>query len=196
MTSAATENDARARTEPAALRPLRLGDAARIQEILSQKRVTEMLAVVPWPYPKEGGEDFVRQHVPTSKSYALILAITDADAAPEVHSDGEAARPLVGLVSLRPTDGVLRLGYYVDPSAWGRGLATSACRLAVSEAFRRHPATTVEAGVFEDNPGSIRVLEKLGFRQVEGKLEECVEKARPVASRLYRLTPDEWVRAA
>ena len=91
MTSAAITTDTTtAGREPVELRPLAFGDAARIQEILSQKQVTAMLAVVPWPYPKDGGETFVREHVPTSKSYAMILAITDASAMPVTSSDDEA----------------------------------------------------------------------------------------------------------
>ncbi|MEO1264712.1 MAG: GNAT family N-acetyltransferase [Pseudomonadota bacterium] len=172
--------------EPARLRPLAREDAPRIQAILSQEAVTTMLAVVPWPYPEDGGATFVAEHVPASPTYALVCAITDANA------DDEQFR---GLVTLRATEGVLRLGYYLDPAVWGRGFATSACRQAIAEGFRRHPATPVEAGVFDDNPGSVRVLEKLGFARVEGELEECVAKARGVGSRLYRMTPEAW-RAA
>jgi RimJ/RimL family protein N-acetyltransferase len=56
-----------------------------------------------------------------------------------------------------------RLGYWIGPRHWGRGLGTEAVGAVVGYAFRTHPADRVGAGVFGDNPASRRVLEKLGF---------------------------------
>lgn len=69
------------------------------------------------------------------------------------------------------------IGYAFFESAWGKGYATEACR-ALLEAYadfrvRENPGALsyVEAGVDPDNPDSIKVLEKLGFKKV-GWIEE------------------------
>ena len=56
-----------------------------------------------------------------------------------------------------------RLGYWIGRPFWGRGYGTEAVALLVDHAFERHAGRHVGAGVFDDNPASRRVLEKLGF---------------------------------
>ena len=60
---------------------------------------------------------------------------------------------------LRNGVGDLEVGYWIDRSLWGRGVATAALAAFLEEEPRR-PLT---AGVATHNPGSRRVLEKCGF---------------------------------
>ncbi|MFE0103092.1 GNAT family N-acetyltransferase [Streptomyces sp. NPDC059009] len=52
--------------------------------------------------------------------------------------------------------------YWVDRSQWGRGIATGALRLLLAEIVER----PLRARAAADNVGSLRVLEKCGFRPV------------------------------
>jgi RimJ/RimL family protein N-acetyltransferase len=52
--------------------------------------------------------------------------------------------------------------YWVDRAQWGRGIATAALRLLLAEIAER----PVYARAASDNVGSLRVLEKAGFRRV------------------------------
>ena len=79
---------------------------------------------------------------------------------------GEAARP--------------ELAFLLAPSAWGRGIATEACRAALAHARSRHRWSEVIALVRPANAAAMRVLDKLGFA-VES--EPCLV-GEPV--RLYR----------
>jgi RimJ/RimL family protein N-acetyltransferase len=54
------------------------------------------------------------------------------------------------------------IGYWVDPELWGRGIASRAVTLFLVEVDER----PLYAHVISDNLGSIRVLEKAGFRLV------------------------------
>jgi RimJ/RimL family protein N-acetyltransferase len=80
-------------------------------------------------------------------------------------------RAFLGLVSLirlgAPIDGVaepaLEIGWWVDPSAWGRGIATEAAAAVLDEAFGRVGAETVVARFQTANAGSARVTAKLGL---------------------------------
>lgn len=58
------------------------------------------------------------------------------------------------------------LGYMVDVAFRGRGVATSAVRLATARAFGEVGLHRVEAGVMPSNIASRRVLERAGFTRV------------------------------
>lgn len=72
------------------------------------------------------------------------------------------------------------IGYAYFKSAWGRGYATEAARALLDayaasvaeEKARGEKVFYVEAGVDEGNPGSWRIIEKLGFEKVGFKREE------------------------
>ncbi|QQE78579.1 GNAT family N-acetyltransferase [Alicyclobacillus sp. SO9] len=76
---------------------------------------------------------------------------------------------LIGFVSLTEVvRGPLQsgwLGYSLDSAQNGRGYTTEAVRLVVSYAFNTLQLHRIEAGVMPHNLGSIRVLEKAGFKR-------------------------------
>ncbi|MEM8959154.1 MAG: GNAT family N-acetyltransferase [Pseudomonadota bacterium] len=67
---------------------------------------------------------------------------------------------LIGLVGLSREG---RLHYLIDPDLWGRGLATEAVGAALSDVLCDPRVERIEAEVFDANPASARVLQKLGF---------------------------------
>ncbi|EYU41470.1 hypothetical protein ABFS82_07G033400 [Erythranthe guttata] len=74
----------------------------------------------------------------------------------------------VGYISVRPESGDDRhrahIGYAVGSDCWGLGIATAAVRLAIPSVFEKFPfIVRLEALVEEENIGSQRVLEKVGF---------------------------------
>ena len=80
-----------------------------------------------------------------------------------IWSDGH----LVGRVDLNPIDPPRWvLGYWIDGAVTGQGIATVACRAAISYATTRG-ATEIYAGVTIGNEPSIRVLERLGFDHIQ-----------------------------
>jgi RimJ/RimL family protein N-acetyltransferase len=86
------------------------------------------------------------------------LAIVDLE-------DGSFA----GSISLRMAEqaGRARVGYWVDPKRWRRGLATEAVKLATWLAFEHFGVDDAYAWTFTDNYASRGVLEKCGFRAAE-----------------------------
>jgi [ribosomal protein S5]-alanine N-acetyltransferase len=58
------------------------------------------------------------------------------------------------------------LGYWVDASRNGRGLATRAVAAAVEQAFGPLGLHRLQAGTLVDNVASQRVLEKNGFELI------------------------------
>ena len=61
--------------------------------------------------------------------------------------------------------GWIDLGFRLVPGSWGRGLATEAAHAWANAAFSRFHLATLVALVHPDNAASLRVVEKVGFRQ-------------------------------
>jgi RimJ/RimL family protein N-acetyltransferase len=72
--------------------------------------------------------------------------------------DGAAA----GTIGSFRLDDQLEVTYWVGRAQWGRGIASAALRLLLAETAER----PVFARAASDNVGSLRVLEKAGFRRV------------------------------
>ena len=88
--------------------------------------------------------------------------------------DGAAA----GTIGSFRIDDQLEVTYWVDRARWGQGIASAALRMLLAETAER----PVYARAASDKVGSLRVLEKAGFRRVgvdrgfaSGRAEEIEE---------------------
>ena len=78
---------------------------------------------------------------------------------------------LIGFIHETAVDGgTVELGYVIAPSEKGKGYATEALRAAIGALFA-DGFSTVRAGAFEENPASLRVMEKAGMHRT-GEEEE------------------------
>jgi [ribosomal protein S5]-alanine N-acetyltransferase len=72
----------------------------------------------------------------------------------------------VNLTSVRRTHfQCADLGYRIGEHDGGRGIASRAVALCLAQAFGTHALHRVEAVARPENKGSVRVLERNGFRQ-------------------------------
>lgn len=62
-------------------------------------------------------------------------------------------------------DGTVELGYVIQPDDQNQGYATEALTASIWELFRRGYAA-IQAGYFEENPASGRVMEKSGMHPI------------------------------
>ena len=69
---------------------------------------------------------------------------------------------LVGSISSWISDGVTELTYWIDRAYWGQGIASTALGLLLAEI----PGRPIQARAASDNAGSLRVLQKAGFRPI------------------------------
>lgn len=85
-------------------------------------------------------------------------------------------------------DAALEIGYWIGKPYWGQGLSTEAARAIIKEARETLGVEALLAGAFADNPASLRVLQKLGFKPTG--IEEMyfsmarMKKARSINLRL------------
>ncbi|MFZ3355407.1 MAG: GNAT family protein [Thermoplasmata archaeon] len=76
-----------------------------------------------------------------------------------------------GLDQIRFDHRNAHVGYWIAQPHWGKGYASEAASLLISAGFRELGLHRIHTGVFPDNPRSMRVLHRLGFR-IEGKARE------------------------
>jgi len=77
----------------------------------------------------------------------------------------------MGLKGAPDENGAVEIGYGVNPSYQNRGYATEIARGLVAWALAQPGVRRVTAECLEDNAGSIRVLEKVGFRRVGRRMD-------------------------
>jgi ribosomal-protein-alanine N-acetyltransferase len=82
----------------------------------------------------------------------------------------------------------VEVAYFFHPSYWGRGFATELVQAALEQGFTQHGLETIGAFAHRENIGSIRVLEKCGFRFTG--FEPQLNRNR------YRIDQGEWPAAA
>ena len=105
-----------------------------------------------------------------------------------------ASGRLVGLCGLVVLSGAKdgEIWYLVDPEHWGRGIATEAVQQLLGFGFGELRLHRIWATCLPENPGSSRVLEKVGMRR-EGFLVKNL-KIHGVwkSSFLYAMLVEEW----
>lgn len=171
------------------LRPLEERDAPQLLDI----RVRERAFLEPWEpvrdesfFTLRGQRETIErlaaeQRAGAGAAFGLFERETDALAG-FVHLSGVARGPAQ----------TAYLGYWIAQAANGRGYATEGVRLVVGYGFDRLQLHRVQAGVMPRNAGSLRVLEKVGFRregvalrylQINGVWEDHV---------ILALTAEDW----
>jgi len=87
---------------------------------------------------------------------------------------------VVGLVFAWDTGHTPQIGFGIDPSRWGEGIATAAL-IAFTALMKRRP---LQASVASDHAAAIRVLEKAGFsRMADGPGDAPTPLANPAPHR-------------
>jgi [ribosomal protein S5]-alanine N-acetyltransferase len=180
-------------TDRLQLRPVRAGDDESVFVLLSDERVVRYML---FPlFDRERARAFVARVVEGTATAdgapnprQVILAIASK-------SDGGRLIGLCGLVvNLELEEG--EAWYLLHPDLWGRGLVTEAARALVDVGFGELRLHRIWASCLPENPGSVRVLEKLGFRR-EGYLKQNL-RIHGVwqDSYLYAVLRTEWPVAA
>ena len=87
----------------------------------------------------------------------------------------------------RMPDADVEVGYFLKPSAWGKGLATEVCRRLLQFAFEESPLTAIVATHDPGNTASRNVLLKAGFDDVSPR------RSYGVDGLFYRITREDWL---
>jgi len=175
----ATDNLPELRTERLVLRNLTMDDVDRIARVANDKRIARnMTAAFPHPYTVDDARAFIE-----SDPYGWAIEPVEpvATLGPGLVGVVGGASRAEGSPSVY--EGVHLFGYWLTPDAWGRGFATEAGATYLDHVTQALPIRRIEAGVYAWNPGSGRVLEKLGFT-LEGRLRNRISRFGEVTDEL------------
>ncbi len=132
-------------------------------------------------------EEYFEEQISDDDGINLLVCIEGTDESDDVEPIGEVAIPWI-----RDTHGSGMLMYWIAPAHQGNGYVTEATELLLDHAFSERRLHKIWTHVIESNPGSQRVLEKLGFEQ-EGRLrEECFIDGDFEDIYRYGLLAEEW----
>ena len=139
------------------LRPVRKSDAGLFAMYAGDKRVAAGTRSIPHPLPPGAAEAFVARAMLGKGDEEVWVMDGVASGLAEV----------LGVISLKRMESNQKsgsqseIGYWVAPAFWNTGLASEAVRALV--AANPQSNRTIFAEVFQDNPGSARVLTNCGF---------------------------------
>ncbi len=158
------------------LRPLRKSDAGLVGMYSADERVARGTRSIPHPLPPGATEAFIARASATDRTED-VWAI-----------DGTASNmaEVVGLVSMERMDrDQSEVFFWVAPAFWNTGVATEAVQAVI--AANPHDAQTIFAEVFQDNPGSARVLTNSGFAYLGDAEAYSVARGSTVPTWTYTL---------
>lgn len=169
------------------LRPLAIKDASAIEAICSCYEVSKNLARVPYPYPVGDAKSWLARQ---AKGIAgMNMAISHQD-------------QLIGIVSIKPStertngDFVPSIGYWLAPSFWGKGFMQEAASRLLDWYMPLEPTERMRSAVFEDNPRSLQVLSKLGFREIGRSTSYCKARGETLSQIDLELTAERYMRTS
>lgn len=152
-------------TERLILRMLETTDAKRIEELAGDYDVAKTTLNIPHPYPKGSAVFFIHSVKESeSKGKLVTYAITKKD-----------TNELIGLmaISINSTFNRGELAYWVGKPYWGQGYGTEAAKALLQYGFEVLQVNRIYAQSFTTNPGSWRIMEKIGLKY-EGTLRQHV----------------------
>jgi len=147
------------------LRPLEDSDVSALARLANNKNIWDNLRdFIPFPYTKDDAIFFI--NLTKQEKPQMTFAIEFED-------------QLCGVVGLVAQQDVYRktaeVGYWIGEPFWNQGIATTAVKLITDYGFDQLGLIRMHTGVFEYNIGSMKVLEKCGYKK-DGVFEKAVIK--------------------
>ncbi|MEE8138709.1 MAG: GNAT family protein [Thermoanaerobaculia bacterium] len=148
-----------------AIRGLRRQDAPALVKYANNRKIsTQLRDRFPFPYTEKD-------------AMAWLQRVSQED--PEVSFGIASPLELIGGIGLELQEDIYRrsaeIGYWLGEPYWGKGIATLAVGALTDWAFAELGLVRVFATVFESNPASARVLDKVGY-SCEGRLRQSITK--------------------
>jgi RimJ/RimL family protein N-acetyltransferase len=173
-------------TERLILRPLASSDAPAIQCHFNNWNIIKNLAtVVPWPYPDDGAETFVKLQLEKiaageeTYQWVLVLRSGDGEAIGNVRFDPRVDHPKGNR------------GFWLAEPYWNQGLMTEAIASVNDFAFRTLGAESFHVCNVASNEASRRVKQKTGAEFV-GYIELLHHNGQ-TRSEKWKVTREGWL---
>lgn len=179
------------RTKRLVLRPLKQSDAKSVADNINNLNVSRWLYRVPHPYSIKDAIQWIR----SNQKKWLAKPIEDYVFGIDLKSEHKIIGG-IGIHDVNRNNGSGEIGYWLGENYWGNGYGCEALKAVVDFALKRLKLRRLEAGVFDGNHSSGRLLEKVGFKH-EGrriKSKRCKADGKIHDEHVYGLLKS-WYRA-
>ncbi|TFB14230.1 N-acetyltransferase [Filobacillus milosensis] len=156
-------------TERLILKPFTLNDAPRVVELANDPDLARTTLNIPYPYTIDSAKDWISKHPSQIEEESVYpFAIYN-----------QQDNRLIGTMSIRPNHRHKRgeIAYWIGKDYWGQGFATEAAKRVIKFGSDELLLNKIWAMSLTDNPGSIKVMRKVGMKK-EGTLIEHFYKDR------------------
>lgn len=171
-------------TERLILTPVQLNDAPAIQKHFNNWNIIKnLLDTVPWPYPDDGAEDYLKNIVipQIEKGETYVWAIKTK----------EAPHELIGLIEYRHvTQRDDNRGFWMAEPYWNKGYMTEAVSAVNDFIFDTLKVEKITVCNFKGNEASRRVKEKTGAIFI-GNCEKNHHDGK-IISEMWEMTAENW----
>ena len=140
-------------TDRLVLRPFQAMDRAQAIRLLRNEEISKTFMLPDFPDDAAAGKlfDQLMNQSDPEKHFVRAICLYNG---------------VIGFVNdVEIQDGTIELGYAIHPDYQNRGYATEALSASIWELFQRG-YQAVQAGYFEENPASGRVMEKSGMHPI------------------------------
>jgi [ribosomal protein S5]-alanine N-acetyltransferase len=157
----------RIETDRLLLRKLNDEDAEDIEKLAGDYDVAKTTLTVPHPYPKGSAHGFIHSMIEAEEKGKIIMyALVEKE-----------SNLFIGImnVSIHAQFGRGELAYWIGKPYWGKGYGTEAAKSLLKICFEDLQLNKIFAAAFTNNPGSWRIMEKIGLTY-EGTLKQHVAR--------------------
>jgi [ribosomal protein S5]-alanine N-acetyltransferase len=155
------------KTKKFTLRPFRMSDAQSVQKHVNEKAIIRNLSNLPYPYALKDAKEWLNrkgQQYRQKEPDEIVFAI-------EIYSEAAGSIGIHKIVRGHKAE----IGYWLGRKYWDGGIMTDAVKKVVEFGFKDLKLRRVSAIVYSFNKGSMRVLEKNGFK-FEGVAKKDIKK--------------------
>ena len=158
------------------LRPLRRSDAGLVAHYAGDERVARGTRSIPHPFPPGAAEALVARASSTTRTEDVWA----------LDGTAQGLGELLGLIHLAKMDRKQsEISFWIAPAFWNTGLASEAVGALISA--NPQGSCAMFAEVFQDNPGSARVLTNNGFEYLGDAESFSVARGTVVPTWTYAL---------
>lgn len=162
------------------LRAWQRGDEISLQRHADNEKVSAFLRDrFPYPYTLDDASfwvNMVKDQQPLT-SFAIVI-------------NGEACGG-IGIELMTDVSRIAaEIGYWLGEEHWGKGITTAALKLVTAYAFEYFPLVRVEAGVYDKNGASMKVLEKAGYVKEAVLRKSIIKNGEVMDKHMYAIFRD------
>ncbi len=169
------------------IRPWKVEDAASLQKHADNIKIAENLrGRFPHPYTLEDAKAWIEFNLSgkCEPHKNFVIAV-----------NGEC----VGSIGLKMTDDrtllhTAEMGYWLGEDHWGKGIITKAIDRMLQFGFEQAHIKKIFACVFDPNKGSMRVLEKNGFKHEATRDRHCLFDGQLVDELIFCIWKSEYIK--